>query len=239
MLGWAGFDFVVIDLEHGYFGPESLPNLIRAAEVSGCAALVRVPKEAGEQIGKALDLGSAGIVVPGVTSASKARDLIALTRFAPEGRRGASISTRQLRYGARDFGGLLAEREAAAPLIVLQVEAQLVTGHLDEILALEHLDVLFIGPFDLSASLGVGGRLEDPHVLAAMRDIVARAAAKGVTLGTWMPDAAQARTWLAQGVRFMTVSNNELMFYRAARQIREALSEPQSGGELRARPSVT
>lgn len=221
ILGWANFDFVILDLEHGYFGPEAVPHLIRAAEVVSCSALVRVPQEATEHIGKVLDAGAGGVVIPGVTSAAVGQERAALTRYAPLGRRGVSPSTRSLRYSASPVPD--AGDERAAPLVVLQVEAKLATERLAEIVAIKPLDVIFIGPYDLSASLGLTGQLRHPHVLSAMSEIVAQAAATGLTIGTWMPEAADARAWLDQGVTFITVSNNEMLFYRAARELRQAL----------------
>src|SRR5258708_8375041 len=103
ILGWAGWDFVILDLEHGPFGAEGLPHLIRASEAAESAALVRVPLAAPEMVVKALDLNAAGIVIPGVTSAEAARRAIHLTRFPPKGRRGATPSTRQLHYSRLPF----------------------------------------------------------------------------------------------------------------------------------------
>lgn len=222
ILGWSGWDFVILDLEHAPFAGETLPNLIRAAEASGTAALVRVPLEAPEQVGKALDLGAAGIVTPGVRSAASAAEVVRLTRFPPHGSRGASRSTRQLHYGATPFAGLVAEG-APRPLVVHQVEARLAATDLGSILAVEGIDVVFIGPYDLSTTLGLPGQFEHPTVRGAISEIVKRASDAGIAVGIWMPDAKSARFWIEQGVRFVTVSNNELMLYEAASELRRSI----------------
>src|SRR3982074_3589776 len=85
ILGWSGWDFVILDLEHGPYGPERLPHLIRAAEAGGATPVRRVPLSAPDQVGKALDLGAAGIVSPGVTSAAAGDAAVKLTRFPPRG----------------------------------------------------------------------------------------------------------------------------------------------------------
>lgn len=228
ILGWSGWDFVILDLEHGPYGPESLPHLIRAAEASGTTPLVRVPITSPHDVGKALDLGAAGIVTPGVTSAPIGDSAVRLTRFPPHGSRGASPSTRQLHYSAIPFPTLTAEG-ATKPLIVLQIEARLATTDLGSILGVDGLSVIFIGPYDLSTSLGLPGQFDHPKVREAITEIVERAAERNVAVGIWAPDAASAKFWVAQGVRFMTVSNNELLLSGAAAALRRAVVNSTDG----------
>jgi 4-hydroxy-2-oxoheptanedioate aldolase len=222
IIGWSGWDFVILDLEHGPYGPETLPHLIRAAEAAATAPLVRVPQSAPHDVGKALDLGAAGIVCPGVTSAAAGETVVRLTRFPPHGSRGASPSTRQLHYSAIPFTTLTAEG-APQPLIVLQIEARLATTDLGSILGIDGLGVIFIGPYDLSTSLGLPGQFDHPKVREAISEIVNRAAERNIAVGIWVPDPAAARFWVEQGVRFVTVSNNELMLSGAAASLRRAV----------------
>jgi len=225
ILGWAGWDFVILDLEHGPYGAEGLPHLIRAADAAGVAALVRVPLVAPEQVGKALDLGATGIVTPGVSSAASALEAVRLTRFPPHGTRGSSPSTRQLHYSGIPFASLTAE-DAPRPLVVLQVEARLATSDLGSILDVGGVDVIFIGPYDLSTSLGLPGQFDHPTVRDAISEIVKGAGERGAAVGIWVPDAKAARFWSGQGVRFVTVGNNELMLFGAASSLRRAVSDP-------------
>jgi 2-keto-3-deoxy-L-rhamnonate aldolase RhmA len=222
ILGWSGWDFVILDLEHGPYGPEGLPHLIRAAEASGATPFVRVPLTAPQDVGKALDLGAAGIVIPGVTSASAGEAAVRLTRFPPNGSRGSSPSTRQLHYSGIPFASLTGH-EASQPLVVLQVEARLATSDLGSILDIEGLDVLFIGPYDLSTSLGLPGQFDHPKVREAISEIVTRAGERGIAVGLWVPDEQAAHFWVDHGVRFMTVSNNELMLFKASQTLRRAV----------------
>jgi 2-keto-3-deoxy-L-rhamnonate aldolase RhmA len=222
ILGWSGWDFVILDLEHGPYGPESLPHLIRAAEAAQTSPFVRVPLSAPHEVGKALDLGAAGIVVPGVSSAEAGARAVHLTRFPPRGGRGSSPSTRQLHYSGLPFTSLTA-KDAPQPLVVLQVEARLATEDLGSILAIDGLDVVFIGPYDLSTSLGLPGQFDHPKVREAISEIVSRAGERGVAVGIWVPDAQAARFWVGQGVRFVTVSNNELMLFKASAELRSSL----------------
>jgi 4-hydroxy-2-oxoheptanedioate aldolase len=223
-LGWSGWDFVILDLEHGPYGIETVRHLIRAAEAAATAPLVRVPLSSPHDVGRALDLGAVGIVTPGVTSAEAGASAVRLTRFPPHGTRGASPSTRQLHYSAVPFTTLTAEG-APQPLVVLQVEARLATTDLGQILGVDGLGVIFIGPYDLSTSLGLPGQFEHPTVREAISEIVGRAAERGVAVGIWAPDAQSARFWVSQGVRFVTVSNNELMLFGAATSLRREVED--------------
>jgi len=224
ILGWSGWDFVILDLEHGPYGPEGLPHLIRAAEASETAPFVRVPLTAPQEVGKALDLGAAGIVIPGVRSADDGAAAVRLTRFPPHGSRGSSPSTRQLHYSAVPFATLTA-MDAPQPLMVLQVEARLAMSDLGSILAIKGLDVVFIGPYDLSTSLGLPGQFDHPKVREAISEIVEKAGEHGVAVGIWVPDAQSARFWVDHGVRFVTVSNNELMLFTASLNLRHSLGK--------------
>jgi len=223
IMGWSGWDFVILDLEHGPYGAETLPHLIRAAEAGGAAPLVRVPQSAPHDVGKALDLGAAGIVTPGVTSAEAGEAVVRLTRFPPHGSRGASPSTRQLHYSAIPFPTLTA-KDAPQPLLVHQIEARLATNDLGSILGVEGLNVIFIGPYDLSTTLGLPGQFEHPKVREAITEIVDRAAERNVAVGIWVPDAKSGRFWVERGVRFVTVSNNELMLFGASSALRREVA---------------
>ena len=222
ILGWSGWDFVILDLEHGPYGPEGLPHLIRAAEAAQTAPFVRVPLTAPQEVGKALDLGAAGIVVPGVSSAAAGASAVRLTRFPPHGGRGSSPSTRQLHYSALPFASLTG-KGSLQPLVVLQVEARLATSDLAGILGIVGLDVIFIGPYDLSTSLGLPGQFDHPKVREAISEIVDRAGERGVAVGLWVPDAESAHYWVDKGIRFMTVSNNELTLFKASSDLRRSL----------------
>ena len=109
------------------------------------------------------------------------------------------------------------------PLVVLQVEARLATSDLAGILGIVGLDVIFIGPYDLSTSLGLPGQFDHPKVREAISEIVDRAGERGVAVGLWVPDAASAHYWVDRGIRFMTVSNNELTLFKASSDLRRSL----------------
>ena len=224
MLGLAGFDFCVLDMEHAHFGTETVAHLLRAAELRGMAAIVRVPSSAPEQIGIVLDLGAAGIMVPGIASAEEGARMVALTRYPPAGRRGAHLSTRHLRYSATSFADV-ARDPRARPFTVLQIESAVDEEGIKAIVAVEGLDVVFIGINDLSQSVGRGGDFEHEDVQVVVRKIVAAASARGVALGLWARDPAALGKLRDRGFSFLTVSNNELMFFEAAQALARRAKE--------------
>jgi 2-keto-3-deoxy-L-rhamnonate aldolase RhmA len=218
MLGHAGYDFVVVDLEHGAIGSGDLPLLFRAADCGGLAPLVRIPKGLSDLVASALDAGAAGIIVPAINSAEEGRRMIALTRYPPKGARGVHNSTRALAYSAHALSDALAD-EQRRPLIVLQIEKAMSAAEIRAVARLDGLDVLFIGVYDLSTSMGLSGQFDHPDVVAQVSLIVAEARAANVALGIWtrQPDAIPELR--RRGFSFVTISNTELMFFERARAI--------------------
>lgn len=214
-LGDLGFDCVLLDLEHGEYDSGALPGLLRATRAAGCAGVVRCSHVAAHEIGAALDAGADGVLAPGVSSASEAAAVVAAARYPPVGSRGAAPMTRAAGYGTTPFVDYRRGVEATV-VVGVQVEGPDGIAALDAILATAHLDLVFIGPFDLSQHLGVPGDTGHPDVVAAMSDIVRRAGTAGIATGTWAPTAAAARPWLDAGVGLVTVSSSTSLFTGAA-----------------------
>ena len=202
MIGYAGFDFVILDAEHGPAGTAALEHMMRAANCAGIAAIVRVAGP--EEILHALDAGAAGILVPHVTSAACARDIVAKAYFPPRGSRGISGLTRAARYGFS--GGYLASRHEATSVIAMIEDADALP-HVADIATTEGVDALFIGPADLAGSMGFPGQPNHPKVVAAIARIVADARASGpVALASTGRDASEAARLSAAGVTIVCLS---------------------------------
>ena len=221
-LGDVGFDCVFLDLEHGEYGPEALPGLLRAARAADCFGVVRSSGVSPHEIGAALDAGADGVLVPNVSSAEDAATVVSAGHYPPIGGRGAAPMTRAAGYGTTPF---LAYRERieAEVVVGVQIEGPAGIAALDAILETAQLDLAFIGPFDLSQHLGVPGDTSHPSVVEAMTDIVERARTRGVATATWAPTAAAARPWLEAGVRLLTVSSSTTLFTGAALALIEDL----------------
>ncbi|MBR5295883.1 MAG: aldolase, partial [Clostridia bacterium] len=181
--GFGGFDFVIIDLEHGPNTIRSAQNLIRAAQISGIFPIVRVKEENPSVMAEALDIGAGGIQVPQINSRESAEDVFRRTKFAPRGERGVCRFVRAANYSSKDRFQYF--KDANETVTILQIEGQKGIDNLPEILEVEGIDVVFIGPYDLSQSLGLVGQIDHPLVEQKMMEIVALCNEKNVLVGTF------------------------------------------------------
>lgn len=202
ILGRSGFEAVCIDTEHAPFSAPGIEELIRAADSVGVPALVRV-SGVGPEIGRALDSGAAGVLVPMVESASQAAAVVAAVRYPPVGTRGAGPG-RATAYGL-DFAGYLgrANEEVAA---IVQIETLAGVESAESILAVAGLDMVFVGPGDLAVSLGVAGG--SPEHTAAIRRVVDAARAADVPVGMFCMTAEAVSQWVALGVTFFLLAGD-------------------------------
>jgi 4-hydroxy-2-oxoheptanedioate aldolase len=216
-LGCAGFDFIILDTEHGPNGIETVQNLIRAAQLSQMAPIVRVPSGDYEMIGKALDVGAAGVQVPQISCAEDVRAAIEHAKFGPIGMRGVCRYVRAAGYSSMDKAEYF--RRANEALLIIQIEGQAALDNLDAILAVEGVDIVFVGPYDLSQSLGVPGEVEHPLVIEKMQQIVQACLDKGVFVGNFTETTRQAEMWTSHGLRYISYSVDVGILYEAARTL--------------------
>jgi len=221
-IGFAGWDFVIIDMEHGPVTTETVKHHVMAANSSGVCPVVRVEGYDSEAIGKVLDLGAAGIQVPNVTRADHVRQVIEKSKFFPQGRRGVCRFVKAANYGSLDRNDYF--KEANTHLLIIQVEGREGIENIAEILDVEGIDILFLGPYDLSQSLGYPGQIEHPVVVAEMQKIVQMAARKGVIVGTFCDTPEQLNFWKKAGVRYLSYSVDLNIFLTALAGIKENLN---------------
>jgi 4-hydroxy-2-oxoheptanedioate aldolase len=197
-----GFDWVLIDCEHGTVALETMELMVMAAEASGATPIVRPRSNSAADILMAMDRGAMGVQIPHVNTAEQARAAVAAVKFHPLGERSLAVGTRASRYG---FSGTMSDFVAEAnaqTLVCVQIEDAEALPNLDAILEVEGIDVFFIGPSDLSQSMGYPGNAKAPPVARAIDDALARIVAAGKTPG--MPASAEAvQGVLAKGVRYI------------------------------------
>ena len=214
---YAGFRFAAIDLEHTYYGTEKAAELVRAGESAGLSMLIRVPALDAVWIKKSLDLGAAGVIVPNIDTAEQAARAVALSRFTPEGIRGACPGVRANRYGA---GGSeyyeTANRETA---VIALVESPEGVENFDEILRVPGLTAVFLGPVDLSVAMGLNGDVNAPEVRDALLDMVRRAGSGGVPVGALGLDPVFVRELFDAGLDFLAYGIDTILMYRTCREI--------------------
>jgi 2-dehydro-3-deoxyglucarate aldolase/4-hydroxy-2-oxoheptanedioate aldolase len=201
LLGRAGFDWIVVDLEHGAATEAELLAHLHAVEGTGAAALVRPQSGERLRIGRALDTGAAGVVIPRLDSTAEAREAVSFLRYPPAGVRGVALLTRGARLGTVGHGDVSTINRDIVGIV--QVESPGALRDADEIAALDGVDVLFVGPADLSHSLGVPGRFSDPTYQAALKSVVAACSANGKAAGILLYDHASFRPHLELGFTFV------------------------------------
>lgn len=197
----AGFDWVTIDLEHGAATEADLVAHLLAVELHGAAPIVRPQSAERLRIGRALDLGAVGIVVPRLDTADQAREAVTFLRYPPAGGRGVALRTRGARLGAVDHAEVGTINDEIVGII--QIETQGGLREADEIAAIDGVDVLFVGPADLSHSLGVPGRFTEPVYQEALRRVIAACRRYGKAAGILLYDHASFGPHLELGFSFI------------------------------------
>jgi 2-dehydro-3-deoxyglucarate aldolase/4-hydroxy-2-oxoheptanedioate aldolase len=208
----AGVDWLVLDLEHGSGGEEQVRDVIPAAGAYGVPTVVRVESGARIRIGRVLDLGAAGVMLPRMDTAEEVRRAVRHLRYPPAGDRGVATYNRASRFGL-DPGALA--RANAEVLGVVQIESASAVEQVDQIAAVDGVDVLFVGPQDLSHDLGVPGDLEAPTYLAAVERVRAAAARHGKACGLLVRDGAAAAARQAEGWIFVAIGSDTTLLAAA------------------------
>lgn len=223
LAGYSGFDFVIIDTEHGAAGLETLEHLLRAAAASGIAALVRVPRGNADDILHVLDAGADGILVPHVTDAEVASRIVQHAYYPPLGRRGISTLSRAARHGTGDAAKVLRE-QAGRTAVIVMIEDREALSEVGAIARVEGVDAVFVGPNDLAASMGHLGNAAHPDVTEAIASIrqELQAIPGGPAFATIARAAPQARELSAQGAR-MICFNTTYILANALRTLRSEL----------------
>ena len=216
----AGFDFVVVDVEHGFFSIESVASTVLAADGAGIEAIVRSPTVLSGELGRYLDAGAAGALLPRVESVAMARGAIELLKFAPHGKRGLG-GVRANRYATRPLADFVREANEET-LVAVQIERE---GALAELGALADeplVDVLYVGPNDLSQALGSPGDTTSERFRGALARVASEAARARKTAGIMVGNREQIPALRELGYRFFTTSDRALVL-ESGRRWREAL----------------
>jgi len=206
ILSLAGFDYLVLDQEHGLGDVTSLQAQLHAMSATPTVGVVRVPWNDHVYLKRVLDAGAEAVLIPSIDTADEARAAVAACRYPPRGRRGtASSSVRASSYGmASDYVATCADNL----LIACQVESFTAVNNIDAILAVEGIDVMFIGPFDLSATVGQMGNLKHPEVAALIERAETAIRAAGRPMGTVPHPGCTALDMFERGYQFVNAGSD-------------------------------
>jgi 4-hydroxy-2-oxoheptanedioate aldolase len=211
----AGYDWLVVDLEHGAGTEAGLVGLLQSVEVGGSTAVVRPQSGERLRIGRALDLGAAGIVIPRLESAAEAREAVSFLRYPPAGVRGVALRTRGAGLGTVAHGEVHQINERI--LGIVQIESVGALREADQIAAIDGVDVLFVGPADLTHSLGIPGQFDHETYRTALKTVVDACAAHGKAAGILIYDTAVMPDLLELGFRFVGIGADGALVASGAR----------------------
>lgn len=215
-LAMAGHDFLWFDTEHNMLDWETLLTLVQMSIASDIVPLIRVTDLSYPLVARALDTGAYGVIIPRVETKAEVEQAVAFAKYPPLGRRGAGGQARNA-YMARDVKTALEEGNQLS-MVVVQVESAAAVDRLDEIASVPGLDVVCIGPQDLSISLGVPGAFDDPLFVETVGRIVAACSKYDVPVGMVSRDANSFKRWYEMGIRFLVCGSDGSLLLQAARQ---------------------
>jgi 4-hydroxy-2-oxoheptanedioate aldolase len=207
MMKNAGWDFVFVDCEHGSFSPESLADFCIAARGVNLPAIVRVPSiHEPQRLYQTLDLGATGLLCPQTETKAEVEAIIHATKYHPLGQRGMSTRNVHTSWG-RYKGAELTARLNQETMIVLQIESARVVEHLDQLISVPGVDAVFIGPNDLSQTLGIPGDAGHPEVVRYVERALETCRRVNMPCGVHTFDVSSAKQWIQKGMRFMGCGN--------------------------------
>ena len=216
-IGFSGFDFVIIDIEHGPVSLENAQNLVRAAQISNVLPIIRVRENSFNLISAYLDIGAGGIQVPHVKKAKDIKKILEYAKFFPRGKRGICKFVR-----AADYSSVPKEsffEKSNEIIIAIQLEGKEAIANLDEILNVEGYDILFIGPYDLSQSLGIPGQVDHPLVEDKILEIIEKCKKKKIIVGIFTDKIEDTLKWFKLGVKYLSYSVDVGIFYESCKTI--------------------
>lgn len=216
--GLAGWDFALFDMEHATHAPETVENLVRAAENVNMGTVIRVSGNEENKIVKAADTGADCILVPHTSTKEEAYSAVKAAKFHPIGERGMDVFARSAKYGHIPKEKYLKESNKNT-MIAIQVEGMEGVNNLSEIIKVEGLDMIFIGPYDLSESMGIPGQTTNPKLINRIEELVNKIKASGKAIGIYVDNIEEAHQWARIGVQFIAFSADIPIFYRASQKL--------------------
>lgn len=217
----AGFDWLFLDMEHGSLELPDVERIVQAVD-GRCPCVVRVPINDRLWIGKVLDLGVSGLIIPQVNSAAQAQAAVHAAKYPPRGGRGIGLG-RAARYGA-NLASYLANADEDAALIA-QIEHKDAVENVEAIADVDGVDALMIGPVDLSGSFGKPAQLDDAEVQSAIARVREFALSRKIPVSLFCPDVERARRAFAQGYTLVPVATDGLLLVRGAASLVKTVRE--------------
>jgi 4-hydroxy-2-oxoheptanedioate aldolase len=202
IIALAGFDFVVIDMEHGPIDISVAEDMVRAAELAGVTPLIRVTHNSPHLVLRALDIGAQGVHIPEINTVGDAERAATSTKYGPQGRRGLA-GVRAAEYGIRQSLHEYAAVANQETLCIAHIESQQSVNNLDELLKVPGIDIYYLGPEDISNSLGIPGQSKDQRVVQLVEDGIRKVVAAGKTAGCIAAEVPVAQRYIELGAKYI------------------------------------
>jgi 2-keto-3-deoxy-L-rhamnonate aldolase RhmA len=223
----AGFDYVFIDMEHGSYDLETVQDMIKVAIDNSITPIVRVAELLYSLICRLLDAGAQGIILPRVEDPKLLAEAISWMRFPPVGIRGYGVNPTMIGYESRSFPEII-EHLNLNTVSVVQFETTLAIERADELLSVPGLDIMMVGPADLSISLGVPGQMDHPKLISAIDKLVERCVAHNVVPGIQTRSTGMAKFWAERGMRFVGAGAEHGLLLEKAKEAVATLQSAKS-----------
>ena len=221
-LGFSGMDFCILDTEHGPLSIETANELVIASHATGISPIIRVGSKEEWPILRALDIGSDRVQVPQINTKSDAEKVINAAKYSPLGNRGVSIFTRAGKYFSSE-GKNHTDEQNDKTMVIVHIEGEEGLNNLDSIMEVNGIDVLFLGPYDISQSLGVPGDVRNPIVEKALKEASINARDNGRVVGSYAKDIEMAKWLIDQGVQYLSVNVDATIYMQACENIAKQL----------------
>lgn len=220
IMGWCDLDFIVVDAEHSAMGYESMENTVRTGENVGLSTIIRVPSAQEEHVFHALDSGAAGVQIPNMTTVEQFREAVAYTKYHPLGTRGLSRQTRNAKYGLWDDAQQpYVEAANEKSLVVVHIENKEMAEAAEEICQIPQVDVVFVGPADMSQSLGIPGKSTDPRVVEVATKVIQTAQKYGKAGGINVTSQVDMERYIDIGARYILYSSDVGIFAKSVKAL--------------------
>jgi len=220
--GYAGFDFIIVDLEHGPLSIERAQDIIRAAQLVKVTPIIRVSENCPAKILRALDIGAQGVEIPHIVTREDAEKAVQAAKFSPEGERGVCRFVRAAAYSHLDRYQYF-KKSNEETMVIAHIEGVEGIANVEDIVQVSGLDILFLGPYDLSQSCKIPGQIDHPLVIKKMQRAVEVARERGLAVGTFVETKEEAQKWIKAGVRYISFSVDVGIYYKACARIVEDL----------------
>jgi 2-dehydro-3-deoxyglucarate aldolase/4-hydroxy-2-oxoheptanedioate aldolase len=214
ILDATGIDFAVFDMEHSGFDLGQVRNVLSWSRAASFTPVVRVPASDYHFLARVLDVGARGVMVPMVGTRAQAEAVVHACKYPPQGGRGAGFGLAHDDFRPGDVAATMA-RANRENIVILQIETAQGVHNVAEIAAVPGVDIIWIGHFDLTQSLGIPAQFDHPLFVEAIDTVVAACAPRGMPLGIMVNDAAAGRFWIDRGFRVLCYSGDVWLLQRA------------------------